>query len=258
MPRDLYEELEIPKTASETDIKKAYRKLALKFHPDKNKEPGAEERFKAISTAYEILSDTKKRADYDRFGFNGPPGQGAGGGGFHFDTGSRHAFNIFEQFFGGKDPFASFFDDDGDDFFGRGGGFSRGGFSGFSGGFSGGLSSSMNMMSSGGSGSMTSTSKSTTTRPDGVRVTTTEKTVTKNGKTTKTVTTEERQTDGTVKTTTKTLGDGRSQAAPIDDQNSTRASLQRLVDMGFPEKESREALRLANGSVERAVDILSS
>lgn len=66
--RDHYEVLNLPKDASTEDIKKTYRKLALKYHPDRNKEAGAEEKFKEIAGAYEVLSDTDKRAQYDRFG----------------------------------------------------------------------------------------------------------------------------------------------------------------------------------------------
>src|SRR5262245_23803439 len=88
MPRDYYEVLGVPKTASEDEIKKSYRKLARQFHPDRN--PGdkqAETRFKEVQDAYDILSDKKKREQYDRFGFVGPgevPGGFPGGGTFHW------------------------------------------------------------------------------------------------------------------------------------------------------------------------------
>jgi molecular chaperone DnaJ len=69
--RDYYEVLGVSKNASKDEIKAAYRKLALQYHPDRNKEPGAEERFKEISEAYAVLSDDEKRAQYDRFGHAG-------------------------------------------------------------------------------------------------------------------------------------------------------------------------------------------
>ena len=112
--RDYYEVLGISKGAGEDEIKKAYRKLAVKFHPDKN--PGdheAEERFKELGEAYEALMDPQKRAAYDRYGHaafqQGGGFGGGGGGGFHdpFDL-FREVFGsgggaggIFEQFFGG-------------------------------------------------------------------------------------------------------------------------------------------------------------
>src|SRR5207249_10578225 len=87
MPRDYYEVLGVPKTASEDEIKKSYRKLARQFHPDRN--PGdkqAETRFKEVQDAYDILSDKKKREQYDRFGFVGP-GETPGGTTFHWGGG---------------------------------------------------------------------------------------------------------------------------------------------------------------------------
>lgn len=74
MGKDFYKILEIPRGASEEDIKKAYRKLALKYHPDKNQSPEAEEKFKEVAEAYEVLSDKKKRETYDRFGEDGLKG----------------------------------------------------------------------------------------------------------------------------------------------------------------------------------------
>ena len=101
--KDLYQILGIDKKASDADIKRAYRKLAAKYHPDVNKEKGAEDKFKEIQGAYEVLSDPQKRAQYDQFGTTGGPGAGGFGGGFNgvdFDfTGGLG--DIFETFFGG-------------------------------------------------------------------------------------------------------------------------------------------------------------
>ncbi len=100
MARDYYEVLGIARGASPEDIKRAYRRLARKYHPDVNKEAGAEETFKEINRAYEILSEPDIRARYDRFGEAGVGGA-AGAGGFQ-DFGDMGGFaDIFESFFGG-------------------------------------------------------------------------------------------------------------------------------------------------------------
>lgn len=74
MGKDYYKTLGIPKGANEEEIKKAYRRMALRFHPDKNKDANAEEKFKEIAEAYEVLSDPKKRAVYDQLGEEGEAG----------------------------------------------------------------------------------------------------------------------------------------------------------------------------------------
>src|SRR5919205_285536 len=97
--RDYYEVLGVGRTASGEEIKRAYRKLAVKFHPDKNPDdPQAEERFKELGEAYDVLMDPDKRAAYDRFGHAAfaQGGTGFGGGGFH------DPFEIFREVFGGS------------------------------------------------------------------------------------------------------------------------------------------------------------
>ena len=126
MGKDYYQVLGLKKGATEDEFKKAYRKLALKFHPDKNKSPGAEDKFKEIAEAYEVLCDPKKRDIYDKYGEDGlkgnvppPPGTGGRGRGptrpgkgpgpsfsykFH---GNPH--DTFRMFFGDEDAFATLF-----------------------------------------------------------------------------------------------------------------------------------------------------
>lgn len=104
-----YDVLGVSKDASEADIKHAYRRLAAKYHPDVNHAPGAEEKFKKINEAYDVLSDSQKRAQYDQFGSAGPQaGAGQGFGGFGNGGFSSQGFggasgfdDIFSQFFGG-------------------------------------------------------------------------------------------------------------------------------------------------------------
>lgn len=133
--KDYYQVLGVSKSASADEIKKAYRKLALQYHPDRNKTKEGEVKFKEVTKAYEVLADVQKRQTYDQFGAaafeqGGPSGQGAGGpfggnpfaGGFGGQNGPfsytyasnggnadfggfSDPFDIFEQFFGGASPF---------------------------------------------------------------------------------------------------------------------------------------------------------
>lgn len=128
MEQDYYKILGVGKTASAQEIKSAYRKLALQYHPDRNKTKEAEEKFKEVTKAYEVLSDAEKRKTYDQFGaaafeqgaaggaggpFGGFGGQygpftytySGNGGGFEGFGGFTDPFEIFEQFFGGGSPF---------------------------------------------------------------------------------------------------------------------------------------------------------
>lgn len=120
--KDYYEVLGVSKTATDEEIKRAFRVLAKKYHPDVNKEPGAEEKFKEIGEAYSVLSDKNKRAQYDQFGHAAFDGTSAGAG---FNWSDINLDDILSSVFGGDSSFSSAF----------GGGF--GGFSSF-GGFGGG------------------------------------------------------------------------------------------------------------------------
>lgn len=94
----LYKELGLESNATSVDIKKAYKKMALKYHPDRNKDPDAEEKFKKVSKAYDVLGDKEKKDSYDKFGLNGinAGGPGMSGG---------NPFDIFDNIFGGRGGF---------------------------------------------------------------------------------------------------------------------------------------------------------
>eukprot|EP00066_Takifugu_rubripes_P006456 XP_003971267.2 PREDICTED: dnaJ homolog subfamily B member 13 [Takifugu rubripes] len=113
MANDYYETLEITRNATDADIKKAYRRLALRFHPGTNEEPGSAERFLQLGEAYDVLSDPRKKATYDKFGEDGLKG------GIPLDAINTAAWSTeyvyhgkpektFTQFFGGNNPFADF------------------------------------------------------------------------------------------------------------------------------------------------------
>nr|XP_019941143.1 PREDICTED: dnaJ homolog subfamily B member 13-like [Paralichthys olivaceus] len=117
MADDYYKTLEINRSATDADIKKAYRRLALKFHPKSSREAGSTDRFSQLGEAYEVLSDPRKKATYDKFGEEGlkggiPPEFGSGGA-----WSSKYAYHgnpekTFKQFFGGDNPFAVFYTND--------------------------------------------------------------------------------------------------------------------------------------------------
>ncbi|KAF2368512.1 DnaJ domain [Trinorchestia longiramus] len=127
---DYYKVLEVSRSSSSADIKKAYRRLALKWHPDKNpdNQEEATKKFKEISEAYEVLSDDKKKKIYDQFGWEGLQNNSGGGGPTRtrtrhprhhfdpFDSYSSFTFRdpeeVFREFFGGSDPFADILDFD--------------------------------------------------------------------------------------------------------------------------------------------------
>lgn len=109
MAKNYYDTLGVPKNADEDQIKKAYRRLAKKYHPDLNKEASAEAKFKEVNEAYEVLSDAQKKEMYDRFGTVTPggfPGGAQGAGGFNPNGGQPGDFGdlsgIFETIFGGR------------------------------------------------------------------------------------------------------------------------------------------------------------
>ena len=109
--KDYYDTLGVEASAGEAEIKTAYRRLARKYHPDVSKEKGAEDRFKSVNEAYEVLRDKEKRAQYDQLRAGGyrpgeefrpPPGFDSGQGGFRFDEGTGGFSDFFESLFGGR------------------------------------------------------------------------------------------------------------------------------------------------------------
>ena len=226
-PKDYYNILRVPRNATSAQIRKAYRKLAIRWHPDKNPDNKEESRrmFQAIGEAYECLSDEQKRREYDMYGGSSSSTGRSGGG---RSRSHRTADDIFREFFGGRDPFASFFEDDsffggssfgrspfGDPFGRRGhGGGSSGGGGFFSSGF--GDMFDDDVFNSTGPGTRSvSTSTSTVVGPDGVRRTTTTRTV--------------RHADGRVETTTNATEDrGR-----LEDSGRRRNSTKRIGNSRF-------------------------
>eukprot|EP00073_Rattus_norvegicus_P054387 XP_017456804.1 PREDICTED: dnaJ homolog subfamily B member 1 isoform X3 [Rattus norvegicus] len=116
MGKDYYQTLGLARGASDDEIKRAYRRQALRYHPDKNKEPGAEEKFKEIAEAYDVLSDPRKREIFDRYGEEGLKGGGPSGGSSGGANGTSFSYTfhgdphaMFAEFFGGRNPFDTFF-----------------------------------------------------------------------------------------------------------------------------------------------------
>lgn len=119
MGKDYYKMLGIAKGATEDEIKKAYRKMALRYHPDKNKSPGATDKFKEIAEAYDVLSDPQKKEVFDKYGeegLKGGVGAGGGGPGAGAARGGSYSYSFhgdphetFRMFFGNENPFQSFF-----------------------------------------------------------------------------------------------------------------------------------------------------
>jgi curved DNA-binding protein len=135
--RDYYEALGVPRDASEEDIRRAYRKLARQYHPDVSKEPDAEDRFKELSEAYEVLRDPEKRERYDRLGANWKSGQDVSGAeGFDFG-GDGSGFRDVRVDFGGEGFGGADFSDFFEGLFGRRGGANFGGGSRRTAGFDG-------------------------------------------------------------------------------------------------------------------------
>ncbi|XP_065730098.1 dnaJ homolog subfamily B member 1 isoform X2 [Phocoena phocoena] len=108
MGKDYYQTLGLARGASDEEIKRAYRRQALRYHPDKNKEPGAEEKFKEIAEAYDVLSDPRKREIFDRYGEEGLKGSGPSGGSSGGANGTSFSYTfhgdphaMFAELFGG-------------------------------------------------------------------------------------------------------------------------------------------------------------
>jgi len=224
--QDYYQLLGLSSNVTDADIKKAYRRAAMRWHPDKNPEnlEEANSMFKQVGEAYEVLSDPEKRRLYDQGGKEGLSGSGRSRGD-NFHARFHDPFSVFEQFFGGRDPFEEMFADRSrrhmrtapggfSNFFGRDpfGGFSDMGgsdpFGGFGdmgggdpfGGFgdlgAGGAPLKSRSSSGGGRGMTSTTTTTTTTTMNGKRVTVTEKVVRKADGTTETTRTESQEGGG--------------------------------------------------------------
>ncbi|XP_045150159.1 dnaJ homolog subfamily B member 1-like [Echinops telfairi] len=116
MGKDYYQTLGLARGASDEEIKRAYRRQALRYHPDKSKEPGAEEKFKEIAEAYDVFSDSRKREIFDRYGEEGLKGGGPSGGSSGGANGTSFSYTfhgdphaMFAEFFCGRNPFDTFF-----------------------------------------------------------------------------------------------------------------------------------------------------
>jgi len=280
---DFYKVLGVTRDCGDDDLKRAYRKLAMKYHPDRNPadKEMAEEMFKRIGEAYETLSDREKRAAYDRYGKDGGSG-GLGSQQWQRDPGFtfHRANDLFAHFFGGRDPFASMFDNDRNDPFGGGGFGGHAGFGAF-GGFGGGMVGG------------TSISTVTRTGPDGRRVTTKTTQRTVNGQVEKTVEEIITNPDGTTSATSTSIagpsegpmphghgllqgGSGFSvlrdeedpelaaairaslqESTPPKAEEDRSAALAELEAMGFTDRgRNMQLLREHNGNVEVVVDAL--
>jgi molecular chaperone DnaJ len=113
--RDYYDILGVPRGATEEEVRKAFRKKALEFHPDRNKEPAAAERFKEVNEAYQVLTDPQRRAEYDRFGHAGvgtQAGGGQAGRGFDSEDLLGGVGSVFDSFFGTRTRTPSYAGDD--------------------------------------------------------------------------------------------------------------------------------------------------
>ena len=100
--KEYYQILGVSRDASEEEIKKAFRQQALKYHPDRNQEPGADEKFKEINEAYQVLSDPEKRKLYDQYGYEGLRNAANGSSGFSGFEDLGGFGSIFDAFFGGS------------------------------------------------------------------------------------------------------------------------------------------------------------
>eukprot|EP01065_Artemidia_motanka_P013298 TRINITY_DN1733_c0_g1_i4.p1 TRINITY_DN1733_c0_g1~~TRINITY_DN1733_c0_g1_i4.p1 ORF type:complete len:324 (+),score=116.39 TRINITY_DN1733_c0_g1_i4:229-1200(+) len=203
---DLYAILELPRSASAEDIRRQYKRLAVRWHPDKNPDnrDGAERRFKEIAEAYEVLSDPARRRNYDAHGTTRPAAGAGGGFPAHGGMPFRDPFELFREFFGGQDPFAPFFRGGpgmmfggfDDPFFGGTSGFGMSPFGGA--GMMSGMMSQMQQMGGGGGMMMSGSSSFSSGGLGGVQQSVTQHTVIRDGRQVTRKVTRTTQPDGTV------------------------------------------------------------